>query len=147
MAELETPTAALPTALTASTGFLLSKAAQRAAADVEAALQPLGLRTRHYGALAALHEAGPLSQQRLGEWLRVDRTTMVAVVDDLERQGLVVRRRQATDRRAYALELTPAGTALLAQAREVIGAAEARALAALAAPERAQLHALLERLV
>jgi DNA-binding MarR family transcriptional regulator len=147
MADSDAATASLPKALAASTGFLLSKAAQRANAEVEAALRPLGLRTRHYGVLAALAEAGPLSQQRLGEWLRVDRTTMVAVIDDLERHGLVLRRRLPRDRRAYALELTADGEAMLTRGREVISAAETRALAGLSAAERRQLHALLERLV
>lgn len=141
----ETQAAALPAALVATTGFLLSKAAQRAVADVEVALRPLGIRTRHYGVLAALAEAGPLSQQRLGEWLRVDRTTMIALVDDLEQLGLAARRRLSTDRRAYALELTPAGERLLADGRAVIAAAEEQTLAALSAAERRHLHALLQR--
>jgi DNA-binding MarR family transcriptional regulator len=81
------------------------------------------------------------------EWLRVDRTTMVAVVDELERQELVVRRRLASDRRGYARELTSAGAALLARGREVIAEAETRALGALTVAERRRLHALLARLV
>jgi DNA-binding MarR family transcriptional regulator len=72
---------------------------------------------------------------------------MVGIVDDLERLGLVMRRRLPSDRRAYALELTPAGGTMLARGREMIAAAEARALAALSASERRQLHDLLERLV
>ena len=141
------PSPAFPRALAANTGFLLSKAMQRALAEVEAALQPLGIRTRHYGVLAALAEAGPLSQQRLGEWLRVDRTTMVALVDDLERLGLANRRRLPTDRRAYALELTAAGEHALARAGVLITAADDRALAALNPDERKQLRELLERLI
>jgi DNA-binding MarR family transcriptional regulator len=147
MAERDTNGPALPAALTASTGVLLSKAAQRGIAAADAALRPLGIRPRHYGILAGLAEAGALSQQRLGEWLRVDRTTMVALVDELERQTLVTRRRLPSDRRAYALELTTAGTALLARAREVMAAADTATLAALSAAERRQLHALLARLV
>src|SRR5689334_2658012 len=147
MAEDERAGQALPAALAASTGFLLSKAAQRSIAAADAALRPLGIRPRHYGILAGLAEAGALSQQRPGEWRRVDRTTMVALVDDLEQQGLVTRRRVPSDRRAYALELTPAGTALLARAREVMAATDTETLAALCAAERRQLHALLERLV
>ena len=72
---------------------------------------------------------------------------MVALIDELERQDLVARRRLPSDRRAYALELTPAGATLLARAGEVMAAAEAETLAALSAAERQRLHALLERLV
>jgi DNA-binding MarR family transcriptional regulator len=144
---VDTRAPALPATLAASTGFLLSKAAQRALGEVEAALQPLGIRTRHYGALAALAEAGPLSQQRLGEWLRVDRTTMVALVDDLERLGLATRQRLPNDRRAYALELSSAGKRTLSRARRAIASAEDATLAILEPAERKQLHNLLQRLL
>ena len=43
--------------------------------------------------------------------MRVDRTTMVAIVDELEAAGFVDRQRNPEDRRAYALEATDAGRA------------------------------------
>ena len=137
----------LPAALQASTGFLLSKAAQRALAAVEAALRPLGIRTRQYGVLAALAEACSLSQHALGEGLRVDRTTMVALVNDLERLGLAARHRLLDDRRAYALQLTAGGTTLLERAREAVATAEGSLSGALSAAERYQLRDLLQRLL
>jgi DNA-binding MarR family transcriptional regulator len=48
-------------------------------------------------------ERGSLSQQAIGERLRIDRTTMVALIDDLERGGYVKRERNPHDRRAYVI--------------------------------------------
>ena len=141
------PAATLPASLAASSGFLLSKVTQRGIELVHEALAPLGIRSRHYGVLAALAEAGPRSQQALGAWLRVDRTTMVAVVDDLERLGLVERHRSPGDRRAYSLNLTPSGGSVLAEARQRVAAADAMLLEPLAPEERAQLRALLVRML
>jgi len=52
---------------------------------------------------------GPISRHELGEQLGIDRTTMVELIDDLEGQGVVVRRRNAADRRSYSIQLTPQG--------------------------------------
>jgi len=139
--------APLPAALAGSTGYVLSKAAQRAVETFEAALRPLGIRSRHYGVLALLVEDGPLSQQVLGERLRVDRTTMVAVVDDLERLGMAERRRDPADRRAYAIHRKPAGEETLIRARALLAEAEDAIFAPLSAAERRQLRDLLMRLV
>ena len=144
MTEVETR---LPAVLAGSTGFLLNKAAQRAREHFERALAPLGLRSRHYGVLALLAEAGPLAQGEVGERLRVDRTTMVAVVDDLERLGLAERQRAPQDRRAYALAITPPGRHTLDEGRQLLATVEAELLAALSTDERRQLHALLALLV
>lgn len=136
-----------PAAVAASTGFVLSKVTQRALELVHEAFAPLGIRSRHYGVLAALAEAGPQTQQALGAWLRIDRTTMVALVDDLERLGLVERRRAPADRRAYALCLTTTGERVLADARERVAAADVALLAPLSADERARLRLLLDKLL
>src|SRR3977135_3284996 len=85
------PNSARPAALTESSGFLLNKAAQRAVALGEEALQAFGVKPRHYGVLEAVSDAGPRSQQQIGHLLQIDRTTMAAVADDLERLGLAIR--------------------------------------------------------
>ena len=102
--------------LRASPGFLPGEAAQRGAELVEQALSPLALKARHYGVLVALQDLGSLSQHELGQLLRIDRTTMVAVVDHLERQGFVLRGLHPVDRRTHQVQLTAAGQAALEQA-------------------------------
>jgi DNA-binding MarR family transcriptional regulator len=137
----------LPAALSDRLGFLLGRAhlAQRAIAGP--ALASFGVGVKAFGALAVLVEEGPLSQQRLGERQGVDRTTMVAVVDELEREGLVERRRNPSDRRAYSLHATAKGRHVLRQAREVEKRAEDEFLAPISPDDRRRLKQLLRTLI
>jgi DNA-binding MarR family transcriptional regulator len=137
----------VPEALLNSPGFLLGKAAQQALELAEAALAPLGLKVRHYGVLVALDEREPASQHQLGEALRIDRTTMVAIVDHLEGLGWVERAPHATDRRTHQVVRTPAGQAATDTAHAVVRRADERLVARLSAAELAQLLGLLRTLV
>src|SRR5256712_11252293 len=93
-----------------------------------------------------LIEANPgVPQGRLAEAVRLDRSTMVGVVDSLEERGLIERRRGA-DRRTNGLWLTRAGRTLLARLKRRIEFHERRVAARLNAGERAQLLVLLEKL-
>jgi len=131
------------TSLPDQLGPLLGQAHQAHRVLADAALAQLGLGVKEFGALAILAREGPLSQQRLGARQRVDRTTMVAVVDALESAGLVGRRRDPGDRRAYALVLTPAGRRLLARAEQEVSRVEGNFLAPLAPTDRRRLKELL----
>ena len=93
-----------------------------------------------------LIEANPgVTQGRLAIAARLDRSTMVGVVDSLEERGLIERRR-GEDRRTNGLWLTRAGRSLAARLRVRIARHERRVASALNAAERAQLLALLEKL-
>jgi DNA-binding MarR family transcriptional regulator len=109
-------------------------------------LEPLGLEQRHAGMLVRVAQSDGKSQQAIAELLGVNPTRMVLLTDELERLGLVERRRNPADRRSHALYLTEAGTAMLARVREVTRAHEAAITADLSAEERDQLSALLRRL-
>ncbi len=100
-------------------GYLIARAHRMMFARAAGALAPLGLTPRDFGVLAALAIAQPCSQQRLAAILGVSAPAVLAFVDDLEESGLVSRRRNAADRRAYDLTLTDRGTALLGEARTV----------------------------
>jgi DNA-binding MarR family transcriptional regulator len=109
-------------------------------------LKPLGLEQRHAGMLIRLAENDGRSQQAIAELMGVNPTRMVFLTDELEKLGLVERRRNPADRRSHALYLTEAGTAMLARVREVTRAHEAAVTASLNGAERDQLTALLRRL-
>ncbi len=130
-------------------GFLFARmhlsCAAHSAEELRAA--GLGLSGRHVAALAILEAAGPMSQNELGTTLGKDRTTMVAIVDELEREGLVDRRRNPEDRRAYALLATDAGREWLERAGAVLNVAEERLLGALDCDEREALREMLQRVV
>lgn len=109
------------------------------------ALTPLGIGLKQHSVLRLLAAEGPRSQQALSRALGIDRSSMVLVIDDLERGGLVARRRDPADRRAYLVELKPRGARTLEQSAERTQAAIRHALAPLDAAERRQLRDLLAR--
>ncbi|MDQ3091896.1 MAG: MarR family transcriptional regulator [Actinomycetota bacterium] len=137
----------MSTVLSEMIGPLLGQAHQAHRSLVEPALAELGLGVKEFGALALLTEEGPLSQQRLGARQRIDRTTVVATIDGLETAGLVERRRDAGDRRAYALHVTARGLQVLRQAREAAAGAEDDFLGALPPADRRRLKELLSAVV
>jgi len=65
-------------------------------------------------AVLVLIESNPgMKQSELAKAVQLDRSTVVSVLDNLERRGLVARDAVANDRRANALRLTVEGAALL----------------------------------
>jgi DNA-binding MarR family transcriptional regulator len=93
-----------------------------------------------------LIEANPgVPQGRLAEAMRLERSTMVGVVDSLEERGLIERRR-GSDRRTNGLWLTRPGRLLAARLRRRIERHERDVAAGLSDAERAQLLNLLEKL-
>lgn len=126
-------------------GFLLSHLGEVLRERTAKELTEFGLSPREYGVLWRLADDGPLSQRELGELHRIDRTTVVAVVDGLEERGLVVRELDRQDRRRRSLVLTPAGRSLLAEAGDVVDRSADDLQSALSGSERRQLHRLLAK--
>jgi DNA-binding MarR family transcriptional regulator len=126
--------------------FLLSSLGFVASRAFHDALAPLGLEPRHFGVLNLVAGSEGISQQALTDPLRIPASRLVAIVDDLEQQGLVTRRRNPDDRRAYALHLTANGRKTLDRARRASVENEQRFTAALKPAERDQLLGLLGRL-
>jgi DNA-binding MarR family transcriptional regulator len=110
----------------------------------EAAIAPLGLRARHLIALTVLRDQGGSTQAALATTLQIDRTNLVGLLNELECQELIARRRSSEDRRRHIVELTDAGAQLLAQAEFALTAAEDDVLAALDREQREQLYSLLQ---
>jgi DNA-binding MarR family transcriptional regulator len=135
----------LPEVLSRRTAYLLGRAASRVQTMGELDLEPLGITPREYSVLAVLAERSPLTQTRIAAILGLDRTTILKLAASLEDKGLVVRRRDDADLRAYAVMLTPDGEAVRARAFTRLLACEERFLTPLAGDERGQLHDLLWR--
>jgi len=143
----DTGRGAPPAELLSHVGFLLNRAALLVREDFAEALRPFKLTPRHYGVLTYLAEAGPCSQQEIGERVLADRTTMVNVVDDLERLGLACRAPQPGDRRAYSVHLTGKGRQMQARAQSAARAVNREFLQGLSAREQRELRDLLRRVV
>ncbi len=105
------------------------------------------LRPRQLVALTLLDGHGPVSQQALGEALRLDPSNVVGLLNELEERGLVVRRRDPADRRRHIVELSAAGAGELARTSSRLRLVEDELLKALSAEDRATLHSLLVRVV
>jgi DNA-binding MarR family transcriptional regulator len=129
-----------------SVAFLLVQLGTHVAGLYGERLKPLGLEPRQAGMLVRLAQNNGRSQQAIAELIGVNPTRMVFLTDELEKLGLVERRRNPADRRSHALYLTEAGTAMLARVREVTKAHEAAVTGSLGEAERDQLTALLRRL-
>ncbi len=126
--------------------FRLYRAAETAGRLGNESLEPLGISARHYGVLTLLADRAPRPQHELGAMLRIDRSTMVRLIDELEAKGLVERGRDPADRRAYAIQPTSAGRALQAQAAALQAACDVRYLQPLTPAEREHLFQLLLKL-
>jgi len=133
--------------LASHTGYLLIKLGEVTLAAAERALAPLSLRARHFNVMTMIAADVTLSQQDLSGLLGIDPTIMVALIDDLERQGFLRRQRSDKDRRRYVLQLTPAGQSALKQALHAIQEAENELLAPLTREEAGTLHELADRLL
>ncbi len=126
-----------------NTGFLLQRAHRRLRMALNDALRPLDLVIAHVGVMGLLSARGDLSQQQLIEILEVDKSSMVYLIDELEKQGLAERRPAPGDRRAHAVHLTQAGRQRLVAAGEIVKRTEDEVLKPLTAAERARLNQLL----
>ena len=124
-------TEGLPDALASRLGYLLKQAQQRLVQSAAPVMLPFGIDGRELAVLTLLAGEVPLSQQEAAERLRVDRTTMVALIDALEAKGLVERHRSAQDRRRNIVELTPAGRDCLRRASRARDSVEREFLAPL----------------
>lgn len=123
---------------------LIDHLARRFRAGAEAVLDPLGLRSRHFVTLTLLRDRGEGSQQSLASVLRMDRTNLVGLLNDLEAIGLIERRRAPDDRRRHIVAITDEGRRALAKAEFALTAVEDEVLGALDAAQRSQLFALLQ---
>lgn len=100
-----------------------------------------------YAVLAALSEFGSSSQADISRRTGIDRGDLVALVAELEGEGLVTKRPDTTDRRRNSVEITAAGERHLARLDSEIEAAQRDLLEPLEPLEREQLISLLQRLL
>jgi DNA-binding MarR family transcriptional regulator len=118
--------------------FLLARASAAAVATGNDALQPLGLTGRAYATLTLAVENDGVTQRGVSEFLRLDPSRVVAIVDDLEKRGFVSRVVGRGDRRMKAVVATPAGHALFRQAVAATREAEQHVFQKLTPEERAE---------
>jgi DNA-binding MarR family transcriptional regulator len=126
--------------------WLLSRANARAQAFLTDAFAAAGVRGYHFRLLAALAQDGPTSQADLGRAAGIDRSDVVAMLDDLAAWGLARRDPDAADRRRNVVSITKDGLARLDELDGVLAGVQAAVLEPLSERERTALVRLLRKL-
>jgi DNA-binding MarR family transcriptional regulator len=105
----------------------------------------IGVRLKQFIALDYLREQGCTGQQVFGQALMLDPNNCVILLNDLEEDGYIERRRDPTDRRRHMVEMTPAGARALKRAEVNLETIENDVIGNLDASERATLRDLLHK--
>lgn len=126
--------------------FLLSQIGAHAAQRFAQRIAELDLTPAQAGLLRAIAGGPGRSQQAIAAELGTPATRLVAMIDDLERRGVLERRRNPGDRRLYAIHLTDDGAKLLGRLGRAAEAHTAELTKALDDDERRHLRELLLRI-
>ena len=136
-------TQTLPAELVASSLFLLKRLGMTAKQRSVDEYERLGMNPYHHAILALLEGSAPETQAEIADALGYDRGTLVGLLDELEEQKLVERKRDPDDRRRQLVRITADGKRTLGKLRALARRLEDEFLAPLDAEQREQLHALL----
>lgn len=98
-----------------------------------------------FGVLVVIEANPDLKQSDLARATHLDRSTVVTVIDNLEKRGLVERRIALHDRRSNAIRLTEAGVTLLKKLKRQVAAHEKRLIQNFSAEERETFIRLLQK--
>jgi DNA-binding MarR family transcriptional regulator len=136
-----------PTSLQQRPTWLINRAHAVSYKILSEGFAAVGTHGYHYRLLAALDEFGPSSQAGLARSTGVDRSDIVAALNELEQQRLVKRTADPADRRRNTVSITAAGKRRLTTLDGVLDGIQDRLLAPLSPRERRQLVTLLERML
>lgn len=125
-------------------GYLLKHAHLALEQRTDAALADVGLTARDLGVLRVIAGGEARSQQEVAAVLGVDRTSMVALLDALERRGIVARQPSEQDRRRNVVRLTQDGRSLFQRAEQRSTEVERAFTATLGGAGGAELHRALQ---
>ena len=135
-----------PEELSGYTGFLLGYLGEKSRRSFIALLEPHGFHPREFGLMTVVAKRPGITQQDLAALARVDPSTMVALLDDLEKRGIAERRVDPDDRRRRAVHLTDEGRKQMQVLQREARKAANSFLEPLDEEERETLNALLRKL-
>ena len=126
----------MPTAKQIDFGFRVARIARRLRQAVDAELRVLGLTEATWRPLVYVRRLGDgVRQKELATALSIEGPSLVRILDNLERRGLIERRADASDKRARGIHLTRSGRELAKRAAKVGGEIQGRLLAHLPTAE------------
>ena len=126
--------------------WLLSRANARSQGLLSHAFAAEGVRGYHFRLLAALDQFGPASQVDLGRHTGIDRSDVVAMLNDLVASGLARRQPDPADRRRNIVTITKRGARALERLDAVLDDVQDAVLAPLTPNERKTFVRLLAKL-
>jgi DNA-binding MarR family transcriptional regulator len=141
--DVQTSPAGLLEERRASPGLLLALLGHHAMRKLREAHTRHELSPRQFQLLGLLHDHGPLGQRELGQVMQTDPSILVTLLNPLEAEGLLSRRRDPLDRRRHRVTLTARGERRLAAAARAQHEAEEELFAGLDESQREQLRVLL----
>lgn len=130
-----------------SLAFLLSQVGIYASKRFAERIAAIGLQPPLFRVLNLVDAEEGKSQQAIAAGIEIPPSRMVALVDELERGGLVERRPEPKDRRVRALFLTAEGRRCLARGRKIAQQHEEELTKGMKAADRKLLVALLQKIV
>lgn len=133
------------TDLTGYIGYNLKRVLSLVQADLAQVLGAMELRALSFSALSIVVRNPGINQTQLAEALKIERSNLVQLIDELSERDLLVRTPVAGDRRRYALMPTTTGQRLCAKAEVAVSDHEARVFSMLDADERDVLLTLLRK--
>jgi DNA-binding MarR family transcriptional regulator len=136
-----------PQALRQLPSWLLGQTSMHAHRLLTGALKAEDARPYHYRVLASLQEFGPASQVEVGGRANLDRSDVVAAVDELVDRGFVERAADPADRRRNVITITRAGRAHLRRLDKVLARVQDELLSPLSPAQRKELIRLLDRVL
>jgi DNA-binding MarR family transcriptional regulator len=133
----------VPEELISSPVFLLKRLGFKAKELHVDAYADAGIHPYHYAVLATLAEGERETQGAIADSLDYDRGQLVGILDEMEEQGLVERRRDPEDRRRQVVVMTAEGRKALTKMRSLAKRLDDEFLSPLTAEQRQQLQQLL----
>ena len=123
-----------------SWGYQLSKIAQEMGESFAKELTNYELTSRDFGILSTIYNNESLTQKDIGLLLKVDRTTMVQLIDVLESTHLVKRVSNPNDRRANFIQITEEGLSILEKNQEKLEIYEKHVVSQMSADQKKVIH-------
>lgn len=130
-----------------SPGYLVNHVARIFARGLTARIKPLGLTTGTFPALLELWETDGMTQKQLVEKLDIEQATMANTLARMERDGLIVRKKDASDGRMQRIWLTERARALHGPATKAALAENAEVLASLSEDEQREFTTLMQKVI
>jgi len=129
------------------TGYFVTRAARAFMRVAEARLRPLGIGVAHVPVLVCLAEEGPLTQAEIAQRTYVEQPTAAALLQRMDKAGLIEKTPDRRDRRAVRISLSTRAEEIMPEALALLAHANGQATAGLSAEEIETLHSLLRPVV